>query len=381
MPRRRCSLSGSSRTLTAALFLAGLALLTLLAVARFVHRPRPWPVELLDTFAFYAFSPLLGVSLVAIVRRSRLLLAQALVAGVFFGQQFGWLFLPRVVQAEPSSTQIRILTSNVLWRSTDAAPLASVIESTSPDVVVLQELTGEFADELAQRLASTCPHRAISSLDDRNDGRCVFSRLPISRARAFRFSRQGNEQQQLQLMVNGRSVALFNVHLESPRLRVENPPGPVPRMLTDLATGPRDRDLAQLVSRVREVSTPYVLAGDLNLAAGSRPYRSFPMDWRDTFAERGWGLGHTFPMSRARFTGAVALPFPAVRIDSGLSSHAVVPVSARVLPNDGSDHLSLLAELRLSHSWVTPPLRTAVDPSPELLRSVAVCPARGGRRL
>lgn len=54
--------------------------------------------------------------------------------------------------------------------------------------------------------------------------------------------------------------------------------------------------LAAPIDRAAALPAPVILAGDFNLAAGSRAYRGLPGDWHDAFAEAGRGFGHTYPV-------------------------------------------------------------------------------------
>src|SRR5687768_16407331 len=136
------------RLLAYTVFLAGLAWLVLLAVARSGEVRRPWPIELLDTFALYAFMPFVVVALLAVGLRSRLLLGLVVAAGLLFAQQFGPPLLPRPTLSMPDAPTIRVLTYNVLWTNRDAGPLAELVAAERPDLIVLQELSRPYAEDL-----------------------------------------------------------------------------------------------------------------------------------------------------------------------------------------------------------------------------------------
>lgn len=340
--------SAASRLATVwGLALGGLGLLALLLVARFVDRPRPWPLELLDTFALYAFAAFLALGLAGAWLRSKLLVLVALGGGLLFVQQFGASLLPRPALAAPAGPSLRVLTYNVWWRNRDPAPLVELVRSVKPDVVVLQEITPEFADDLARSLGRDYPYRAVEAREDGNDSGGVLSRLPILEARSFKLTDDGNDLQQLRFRLGEADVWLLNVHLDSPRLRTSNPPGPIPRIVSGFGTARREVELQRLAGLAGQIGGPLILAGDFNLAAGSRPYRGFPDEWLDAFAKRGRGFGHTFPTTVARWLGGLAMPFPLVRIDYVLSTGGLEPTAAWVPEVGGSDHRPVVAELRL----------------------------------
>jgi endonuclease/exonuclease/phosphatase (EEP) superfamily protein YafD len=332
------------RSIVELIFLAGLAWLALVAYARFDGIYHPWPVELIDTFALYAFAPFLVVGLAALVARSRLLLGLFALAGVLFWQQLGHVFLPSPASAAPPGTTLRVLTQNVLYTSEDASELAGLIRAEQPDVVVLQEMSDAFAQDLTERLGRDYPFRTQTTTRSHRNGRGTFSRLPIRETDQFQLSPRSATLQRVLLTVGEREVWLYNVHLTTPRLWTRNPPGPIPPLMTGFRTDVREAELHQLLGDIRLLDKPYVLAGDFNLVAGSRPYRQLPDEWHDAFAERGSGFGHTFPTHYV-WRGLITLTVPVIRIDYVLSSPEIIPVSARVPTIQSSDHLPVLADL------------------------------------
>jgi vancomycin resistance protein VanJ len=334
--------------LTWSIFASGLAWLLLIVVARWGERTRPWPIELLDTFALYAFAPFVGLVILAALLRSRLLLALCLAAGLLFGQQIGHLFMPSPAVAATAGTSLRVLTYNVLWRNRDARPLADLVRTVQPDLIVLQELSEAYVEDLRRLLGSEYPFSALTELTSGNDASGIFSRLPIIEDEPFRLTGQGNTLQRIQFRLDGSDVHLYNLHLLVPRLRTENPPGPLPLLVRGFESPERDRELERLIAETGRLPGPFILAGDFNTAAGSRPYRRFPAGWRDSFAERGWGFGHTYPSVFPLWRQRLTISFPLVRIDYILSSSDLIPARAWVPWVHGSDHLPVIAELHLS---------------------------------
>jgi endonuclease/exonuclease/phosphatase (EEP) superfamily protein YafD len=335
------------RLLTCSIAAGGLLWLLVLAAIRLGRTSRPWPLEVLDTFALYAFAPFLALGLAALLLRSRLLVGVVLLAGVLFWQEFGHVFLPGPAIAAPAGPSLRVLTYNVLVTNKHAGALAELVRAEQPDVVVLQELSSPFAEDLTRRLGGDYPYRDLVGVSATTDGAGTFSRLPLLDVAGFRLSREGNPFQRVHLELDGREIVLYNVHLATPRIQLRNPPGPIPRILSGFVASTREQELRRLIDETAGVTQPLILAGDFNLAAGSRPYRSFPASWRDAYAERGWGFGHTFPTHYRLWWSKISISVPLIRIDYVLSSPEITPLRARVAWIDGSDHLPLLAELQL----------------------------------
>ena len=335
------------RALSGLVFLFATGWLLLLVFVRWGDRPRPWPIELLDTFWLGALALLLALGPLALLLRSRALLGLLLATWLVFAQQYGHLFLPSPVIAAPEGPGFRLLTYNVLGTKNDARGLVELARAEQPDVIVLQELTTSFAEDLQRQLGDSYPYRATTDLGPTNDGGGVLSRVPIIESKPFRISDDGNAFQRLRLRINDRTVTLFNVHTESPQLRTRNPPGLIPPIVRGFGSPDRDAELDWLIHETAGLLEPYILAGDFNLAAGSRPYRHFPARWHDAFAERGQGFGHTFPTRYSLWSGRIRVTAPVVRIDYILTSPDLSASRAWVPWADGSDHLPVMAELHL----------------------------------
>jgi endonuclease/exonuclease/phosphatase family metal-dependent hydrolase len=135
------------------------------------------------------------------------------------------------------------------------------------------------------------------------------------------------------LRTSGGILRLGNVHLETPRkglepLRGEGEVGSLVRniMLRDVGS--------RRVSRWLTGQRADLVAGDFNLTVESAIYRRYWSDCPDAFSRVGRGFGWT----------RVLLRF-AARIDHVLACGGWKPVSARVGPDLGSDHLPLVVDL------------------------------------
>lgn len=336
------------RFLSRLVFLLALAWLLLLVGVRLGDRPRPWTVELIDTFWLEALAPMLALGPLALLLRSRALVGLLVAAALLFGWQYGSLFLPSPAVAAPDGPSVRLLTYNVLGAYNDARGLTALARAEQPDVIVVQELTRSFDNDLVRRIGDAYPYRATTRLGPTNDGGGVYSRLPIHDAQPFEIVEDGNQFLRLRLDVGGQAVTLINVHTESPRLRTRNPPGPIPPLVRGFGSPGREAELQWLIRETAGLDGPYILAGDFNLAAGSRPYRQFPDRWHDAFAERGRGFGHTFPTHDTFWRGRIVIGIPLVRIDYILTSDGLAASQAWVPHIEGSDHLPVMADLHLA---------------------------------
>jgi tyrosyl-DNA phosphodiesterase 2 len=104
------------------------------------------------------------------------------------------------------------------WADERYRAIAESLSAEAPDVIAFQEVTsGALAEFLAQPWLRQHYYRAAVTGDDfGNYGMLMLSRLPISRVSYNRLpTRLGRGFLQAELTVNGRSLVICSVHLES----------------------------------------------------------------------------------------------------------------------------------------------------------------------
>lgn len=240
-----------------------------------------------------------------------------------------------------SPRALRVLSYNVDSARAGAAPLLAVVDTLSPDLVLLQEL--EAVGELDTGLRARFPHF------DHTGQFVVASRYPITE-RTPPPQRGARSLRSMRYVIDSNfgKIAVYNLHPVSPRgavrrnqvrslLRVESTGGtaetsPETELLRNAQQ--REQQLADATSRARKERYPVLLAGDTNLPGASRALRVYLGDYRDGFERAGWGLGYTFPARR-----------PFLRLDRILADRSLDFSAFRVGCPDASDHCWVWATL------------------------------------
>ena len=343
------------RLFTISISLSGLGLLALLSFVRLGSWTPRWWLDSLDTFALYAFVPFVGTLGLAIVLRSRILTVLTIGAAVLFGQQFGMqtigslgLLAPAAAEAASPLASIRVLALNVHASYEGPEPLAELLARWQPDVVVLQEVSGQFAELVDTAIGEQYPFSIAAGLMTGSEGSATWSRLPLDEADEFRLNEDGNVLHRVRVSTAADTVWIYNVHLSNPT-GLDNGDGRF-SAFRRFQAGERDRELRLLTEQMSGLREPFILAGDFNTASGSRAYRGFPDGWRDAFAEAGQGFGHTYPTPAHEQDGDdwLQIPLPLLRIDYILASSELRPVRAWTQEILGSDHLAVIADIGLS---------------------------------
>ncbi len=141
------------------------------------------------------------------------------------------------------------------------------------------------------------------------------------------------------LDVNGHTIYLTNLHLETPRAGFER------LRAGELFSGAaklkeksylREIELRRARHWVDRFEGPHIVTGDFNTPPESPLYRASWSEWHNTFSRAGRGLGGT------RISGWIR-----VRIDHILVNSDWQVIGAWVKDDVGSDHLPVMAEIRL----------------------------------
>jgi vancomycin resistance protein VanJ len=286
----------------------------LLAFHRFVPNAVLHLGSLLETVLVW---PALAVPVlveVALLRRSLPALASSLVlAAVWLGSSAGQ-FLP----ASDGRADLTVVQHNVSDVNPDPVGTARALAAAGPDLIGLAEVT---VDGYRDALAGRYPHHTVQGTVG------LWSRFPLVEVRHLDIKPDGldadwNRGLRAVVRTPHGDVAVYVAHLPSVRLSPT----------AGFDTARRDDSARRLGAALRsEPLQRVLLIGDLNSTVDDRGLG--PVSAQLTWAPRGAAL--TWP-ARA----------PVARIDQVMARGAAV-TSVRALPATGSDHLPLLAKVRL----------------------------------
>jgi vancomycin resistance protein VanJ len=280
---------------------------------------------------------------------------------LFFGQQFGHEIasevglMSRTISAEPEAqTRLRVLTLNVQAPNDDPTLLVGVIREHQPDLVVLQEVTTAYATAFDHAIGGEYPYSFTAGMETEHEGAGTWSRLPLTEPEAFRLSSWGNELHRVRISTATGDVWLYNVHLPNPTdpANADDDPGLL-GVAWEFDPSRRDAELDALTQRIPGLEAPFIVAGDFNVSAGSRAYRSLPSSWRDAYAVSEGGFGPTYPAPDHEHEGEpspwIMRRFALIRIDYVWASADLHATRAWTQELVDTDHLAVVADLTFSH--------------------------------
>jgi endonuclease/exonuclease/phosphatase family metal-dependent hydrolase len=242
------------------------------------------------------------------------------------------------VFAQPSTT-LRVMSYNIhhgegLDKKIDLERIAKLIIDAKADLVALQEVDrGVARSNLLDIPVELAKLTGLKPYFEKNIpykggeyGNAILTRFPIKSAKNthYKMLRTGEQRGVLQLMldVHGRDVLFLNTH-------IDYRPDDAERILNV-------EEMKQIVAAAGP-RTPVILCGDFNSTPDSRTYGNVKAFLADTWERVGKGDGLSFPAST-----------PVKRIDYiWITPETIAPMKMEVLRSEASDHLPVVAELRL----------------------------------
>lgn len=199
----------------------------------------------------------------------------------------------------------------------DTTPLARWLTEAKPDVLVLHEVSPDYAKGLDALNAYPFRH-----LVPRNDpfGMAVLSRLPIAQVQTVEDD-DGLEHIEAQLDWNGQQIRLTAWHPMPPISQYDHTK--------------RNHQLQSLAKAAKASGQPAIVAGDLNATPWSNAFSNLDQ----VGLRRASGLAPTWP--------AVGHGWMGIPIDHVLVTPQWSVVKQEVGPYLGSDHLPVIVRISL----------------------------------
>ena len=308
---RRITFAGLSQA-TGVLTIA-VSLLTLLSANNHA-------LQLFSHFRLQYFVVAILLTILFVILRNRryavLLFATAFINGAHV---LPWYF------DEPYDTggrDLKLLNANVHSTSAAYDKLFALIEREQPDVVVLQETTAAWAEQL-EGLAAQYPYRVVEAREG-NFGIALLSKHHFAAEATVGSDPLGFPTIVATIDVGGQALELVATHPMIPLGR---------RNFDD-----RNLQLVSVAGLLRRTTGPRVLVGDLNTSLWDVNYKYLEARTGLRNARRGFGVLPTWP---------TFLPIAMIPIDHVLVSTDIGVREVRTGPRIGSDHLPLVVTITL----------------------------------
>jgi vancomycin resistance protein VanJ len=271
----------------------------------------------------------------ALLQQKHALLLGLSVPCIVFLILYGARFLPKAEAAEiGNAPALTVMSFNMHYENWNHDAFVQSIRDAKPDIVGIQEVSPTNREMIEARLGEKYPYRVFQPVQEMH-AVALLSRFPISRVEYLEPAMKRGLRATVQL--SDKTLDVVVAHLAPPNMITY----PITRFvpIAQQRYTSRRAEAALLDEIGRSHSRPSILLCDCNMSDASATYQSIASAWRDSFVERGWGLGPTL-----RFIA----PFPIQRYDYVWHTDEIHIHSVRVGTDGGSDHLPVIAKISFS---------------------------------
>lgn len=275
---------------------------------------------------------------------------QFLLSGLCILLAISFSFFPYKFNAKKviSGNQIKVMNFNVRlfnryqWIDDKNIPskISEFIIQQNPDIITFQEYfpTKEFS--------LNYPYKYIQLIKGKNNdfGQAIYSKYQIINKGSLDFKNSSNNAIFIDIIKNGDTIRVYNLHLESLGVKAENvdladlDESKSKKLLQRLSTSfiKQQLQVEQFLNHKNNCSYKTIISGDFNNTAYSWAYHKIKGDFKDSFLEAGKGFGETFSFNK----------YP-LRIDFILVDQKYNVNQYQSFDMDFSDHEPIMATLGL----------------------------------
>ena len=301
---------------TAWILTGAMTVISLLGLAGRLH----WTLDLFSHFRVqYVQLALVLAGVCLWVRFNRV--AAALIAVVAFNYAFVYpLYLGK--PDVPDTKPVRAMLMNILASNGNTEKVLKAVETYKPDLLLLEEVTPKWAEELEQ-LNEIYPYRVARPQSD-CFGIMLLSKYPLKNDVVVQIGSAGLPSLMADVYLPEKVFTLIGTH-------------PLPPIGGDYSRM-RNEQLAELPEIVHNQQHPVVLIGDLNTSPWSPYFRELLKESGLKNSMKGFGFQPSWPGNKR---------FMRIPIDHMLHAENITIHNRLIGPGVGSDHLPLIVDFSM----------------------------------
>ena len=274
----------------------------------------------------------------------------------------GWSYLSSIVgfnffTKTPTGQVLKVMTYNIGGANVNAERLLKLndfLTTENSDIICVQEFSSpnNIIYQMQRLMAlSKYPYRATST----NNSTLIVSKYPVIKKESLSFenSNGGNGCTYADIQINDKVIRVYTVHLRS------NVVSGLADDLAEHADYEKRATWSKMITMLRRVrimaqyrakesekiaahiaTSPYpvMVCGDFNDIPVSYSYSVLSQNLKDTYRERGFGIGVTY-------NGNI----PALKIDHILADKKIAVFNCEIVKVKYSDHFPIVSEIGLNY--------------------------------
>jgi endonuclease/exonuclease/phosphatase family metal-dependent hydrolase len=212
--------------------------------------------------------------------------------------------------------------------------IVNFIKNQDADIVCLQEYDRRISTQFMD-----FPYKYQTPYVPKKSAQAIFSKYPILSKGSLNFPNTANDAIYADILIGQDRLRVYNIHLQSFRVRA----GSFKRESPDRLFGrlnksfQKQQQQASLVeAHASKVTYSKIICGDFNNTQFSGVYETIRGDMKDSFQEKGFGLGSTYDFKFLPFRIDYILVDPEIKIKSHKNFNVRM-----------SDHRPVMASFRL----------------------------------
>lgn len=227
--------------------------------------------------------------------------------------------------------------------------ISKIIGATKPDVLCIQEY---YRDQNAYFLEYPFQYKHFRSTKNKKGvlkenylGHAILSKYPIINSGAFDFNDTYNNSLYVDIVKSQDTIRVYNLHLESmgvaPKVSFLQK-SDTKKLLGRISSGfvKQQSQIEEILEHKESSHYPVLVSGDFNNTPFSYVYREMTNEMKDSYLERGSGLGTTY-----------LFDWYPMRIDYILASDTFKILKFETVKTTFSDHYPIMATVGWSSKF------------------------------
>ena len=212
--------------------------------------------------------------------------------------------------------------------------IADFVARENPDIVCFQEYSRTMDNELQHY-----PYSYKTPFHVEKTSQAIYSKFRIIQTGSLNFENSLNNALYADIVIRKDTIRVYNLHLQSLVVRAGSFKREQPQRLyrrLGLTIKKQQQQANMVKDHASKVSYNKIICGDLNSTQFSRVYHTIKGEMKDSFQEKGFGLGDTYTLKHLPFRIDFILTDPELEIkshknfDVRLSDHTPVMASFRL---------------------------------------------------